>query len=105
MNKMELYYNCMRYRVKHFPAGMSFHFKADSTFVYSSCDPNSPFEGRYQVRQDTIFLDCAYGLLPKQFVFSDENTIVGTMFLKKRQEILYFICKKDSLSKLDADKL
>jgi hypothetical protein len=108
MTKMQLYYYSLRYRKNGkltFAVGIRLHFKPDSTFVYYSCDPNSPFEGRYQVRQDSIFLDCAYSLLPKQFVFSDENTIIGSLFLKNQQKNCYFICQKDSLSKLDADRL
>jgi hypothetical protein len=101
--KMELYY----YRIWHRSltvGGVAFHFKPDSTFLFYSCDPGSPHMGKYQVKQDTIFInDCTHSLVPKQFVFLDRNKIIGDIFIKKYNKKCVFICQQDSLSKLKSD--
>jgi hypothetical protein len=70
-----IYYHGFRRKVIY-PVGCAFHFKADSTFDFKFCSPRI-YSGHYQVVNDTIFLSNVNGILPPQFIFVNDNKIVG----------------------------
>jgi hypothetical protein len=95
--KKEFYYYSFVYKKAAFATGVTFHFKTDSLFTFYSCNPNDePHEGKYKIKDNSIFLsDCDYSILPKHFIFIDSNKIIGSMYVKKMNQTLIFICKKN----------
>ena len=57
--------------------GVSIHFKADSVFDFKFNCMKGVYNGRYQFRNDTIFLYDSNIALPSKLFMKDEKSIYG----------------------------